>query len=134
VLENVAHDQQLGTIANHILGPYAGIVANVAVSLACLTTAITLSVVFADFVRAEILGEKVPYPVALAGTLFIAFWFSKLGFSGIVALIAPILFILCPALITLSIFNLLYRFYGVKMIKVPVFGVFIATLVAIYMF
>lgn len=132
-LQSVREDQQLGMIANHILGPYAGIVANAAVSLACLTTAITLAVVFTDFVRTEIFRSKIPYELLLVVTLFITYWFSKFGFSGIVSMISPVLVIMCPALITLSVFNLLHRFYGVKMVKAPVFGVFIVTILVTYL-
>lgn len=133
-LHNVPIDKQLGSVSNLILGQYAGLVANLAVSLACLTTAITLAVVFAEFVRTELLAQKVPYWLCLLVTLLISMFFCDFGFKGIMSMVGPILVALCPALITLAILNLAHRFYGITMVKLPVYLVFALTLVVTYVF
>jgi len=126
-------DKYLGAIANHILGPMAGLVANIAVSLACLTTAISLAVVFAEYLRCEIFQEKVGYAPLLALTVVVNYFFSLLGFSGIVNLVFPILVALCPATIVLIVCNMAYRLWGFKYVKIPVYGTFILTLVMTYL-
>ena len=49
ILKGVSSEQMLSTLTIHILGDYAGVMGCLAVSLACLTTAISLSCVFAEF-------------------------------------------------------------------------------------
>ena len=121
-------DTYLGTLAIEILGPYAGIVACIAVALACLTTAMALAAVFADFLERDIFKERLGYGPCLILTLLISFLFSTLEFTGIMAFLAPILIISYPALITLCIVNILYKLYGFKWVITPTLAVFLATL------
>ncbi len=126
-LHNVSEDLLLGTISLNILGPYAGIVASVAVALACLTTAIALSAAFSEFLYETILQKKIGYIPCLLLTLVITCFVSTLDFTGIVKVLTPILMICYPALIVLSVLNLLYKLYGFKPVKFPVFFVFFLT-------
>jgi LIVCS family branched-chain amino acid:cation transporter len=128
LLAGIAKDQLLGYAAIEILGPYAGIVACVAVALACLTTAIALAVVSAEYIHIDLTFGKVPYWAALTATLAITYFVSTLHFDGIVKMLAPILEVCYPALILLAILNLLYKLYGFKMVKTPVYAVFVLTL------
>ncbi|MGM0439975.1 MAG: branched-chain amino acid transport system II carrier protein [Chlamydiota bacterium] len=119
-LSTVCPDRLLGAVANLILGPYAGFVANVAVSLACLTTAIALASVFASFLKREIFKGKVSYVSCLLVTIAVTFMMSLLGFSGIMKLIKPIIIICYPCFIVLAICNLFYKLYGTKTVQWPV--------------
>lgn len=109
-LEQAASDQLIVEIALKVLGPYAGPIACVAVALACLTTAIALSCIFAEFVHYDLTLGKVGYVLALIITLFISYFISVLNFSEIVKYLTPILQVLYPALIVLSIVNLKHKF------------------------
>ncbi|MCB9228689.1 MAG: branched-chain amino acid transport system II carrier protein [Deltaproteobacteria bacterium] len=120
-LQGVSADQLLSHLTMKILGPYAGIVVCLAVSLACLTTAISLAQVFTEFVSRDVLKEKVSYPHALIGTLVISFCMSTLEFAGIQGILAPILKLTLPALMVLTGLNLLHRFSGFRSVKIPVF-------------
>lgn len=120
VLQDASPDVILGTIALHVLGPYAGIITCVAVSLACLTTAIALSAVFAEFIHYDILKDKINYEWSLIATLVITCIFSTLEFSGIVAFLGPIVQLLYPSLLVLSLVNIAYKLWGFQYVKLPV--------------
>ncbi len=118
-LVGVPADQLLGTITSLTMGKTAGLMANVVVTLACLTTAITLAVVSAEFFRKEIFFHRVSYINCLVLTMVIALLFSWLGFAGIMQIVIPILLVLCPAVIVLVIVNALNYFFGFKYIRTP---------------
>ncbi len=128
-LGGVSADQLLGAIAIHIIGPEAGIVSNIAVALACLTTAITLAAVFADTLSREICQGKIKYVPSLVLTLVVAYFICYLRFGGIVSAIAPVVTVCYPALIVLALLNLAYKLWNFKPIKIPVLVVFLLTLI-----
>lgn len=125
-LQNIPESQILGTLTYQLLGPYAGMIAGLSVSLACLTTEIALTVVFAQFLQKNIFKDKISYHTALIVTLAITFCVSTLRFEGISAFVAPILQMCYPALILLAILNLLYKLYGFKPVRIPVYCAFVA--------
>lgn len=129
LLTDVPGDQIAGTLALHILGPYAGIVASLAVSLSCLTTAIALGAVSAEFLHTDLARNKISYNTSLIVTLIITFFVSTLHFTGIKMILAPILQVCYPALIVLSLLNIAYKLYRVETVKWPVFATFILSLV-----
>lgn len=96
----------LGALTLKILGPYAGVVASATIALACLTTAIALAAVFAEFLQQSIFRNKISYIQALLMTLGVGFAVSLLEFTGIVSLLAPFLQIAYPALIVFTIYNI----------------------------
>jgi len=130
-IQNIPSDELISMIAIHILGPKAAIVACLAVSLACLTTAIALASVFAEFIHKDLSFNKIGYGPSLIITLVITYFVSTLNFTGIAAFLLPVLQICYPALIALTILNILYALYHFKPVKIPVLVVFLATL-AVY--
>lgn len=131
-LNDVPSDELISMVAIHVLGPQAAIVACVAVALACLTTAIALSSVFAEFIHNDITMGKLNYIPSLIGTLVIAFFVSTLNFKGIAAFLTPILQIVYPALIALTILNILYKLYRFRPVKIPVLVVFVLSLLGYF--
>lgn len=122
-LVGVEKSQVLGTLALGLMGPYAGWIANVAVALTCLTTAVALAAVFADFLERAIFGGRVSYLVCLIATLVVTFLISRLDFTGIMAYIGPIAALCYPALITLAIVNIAYKLWGFPYVKIPFYTV-----------
>lgn len=106
--------EMLGLIAMESLGPLAGPCVSVAVVFACLTTAIVLASLFADFLRTEIAKEKIGNHTALLTTLSIGLSVSTLDFAGIASFLGPILEIVYPALIALTVVNIVSKFYNFK--------------------
>ncbi len=117
-------EQMLSAISVELLGPVGGGIAAIAVITACLTTAITLTSIFADYLRKDLCKEKIRPLPALAATLIVVMLFANLGFSGIAAFLVPIVQIVYPGLILLSILNVLHVLYGYQRVKWPVFLTF----------
>jgi branched-chain amino acid:cation transporter, LIVCS family len=99
----------LGALTLKILGPYAGLVASATIALACLTTAIALAAVFAEFLQKVITQGRISYFQSLLITLVLSYGVSTLEFSGIVALLSPVLQIVYPALILFTIANIAWK-------------------------
>jgi len=131
ILASVPKDEILAALALQILGPNAGFIAIIAVALACLTTAIALAAVFAEFLHEDITFKKIGYGPCLILTLAATFLMSTLDFSGIMKFLAPILIVCYPALIVLSLTNILYKLYGFKPVLTPVIIVLLLSL-AVY--
>lgn len=120
-------EQMLSLIAIQLLGPLGGSIAAIAVITACLTTAMTLSSIFADYLRKDLCKGQISSTSALIVTLLITTLFAMLGFGGIAAFLGPIVQIIYPGLILLTILNLLHVLYGYQTVKVPVFMTFIGS-------
>jgi LIVCS family branched-chain amino acid:cation transporter len=112
LLIGVPPHEMLGTITMAVLGPIATPVISITIVLACMTTAIVLASLFADFIHKEISQEKIGFPVALIITLAISFFVSTLDFSGIAMILGPILETIYPALIVLTVVNIIHKLIG----------------------
>ena len=117
-------EQMLGAIAFKLLGPFGGAIAAVAVITACLTTIITLVSIFSDYLEKDLSKGKISARNSLLLTLLISTLFANLGFKGISAFLSPILQIVYPGLILLTLLNLLHALYGYKTVRIPVFTTF----------
>lgn len=126
---SIPPEELLGAIAFKLLGPAGGLIAAITVILACLTTAITLASIFGDYLKKEVCKEKIKDNTALILTLLASMLFANLGFSGIVAFLSPILQVVYPGLIVLTVFNLLHAMYGYRLVKTPVFTAFTIALI-----
>jgi LIVCS family branched-chain amino acid:cation transporter len=101
------------------LGPLAAPIVCGTVILACLTTAIVLALLFADFLRKEVSKDRLSSSASLVLTLAITFFVSTLEFSGIGKFIGPILQISYPALIVLTVSSILQKLWGWKSVRAP---------------
>ena len=126
-MSHVNPEKMLSALAVKILGNSAGIVVCIAVTFACLTTAIALSVVSAQFINRDLSGNRIPYIFALLATLGISFAISTLEFAGIQGFLFPILQATLPGLILLCVLNFLYATTGFAWVKTPVFLTFALT-------
>lgn len=106
--------EMLGTIAIESLGSIAAPCVCLAVLFACLTTAIVLASLFADFLRYEVTKDKIGNKQALLITLGIGFGVSTFDFAGIARFLGPVLEAVYPALIALTAVNIAYKFLGMK--------------------
>jgi LIVCS family branched-chain amino acid:cation transporter len=121
----LAKEQLLSTLSLYLLGPYGGLVASLAVLMACLTTAIPLAHIFGDFMRKDIVGEdKMSNSTGLLVTLGVSAALANLGFMGIAAMLEPVLLMLCPALIVLCIVNSIEKLYNINLNRGPVYVTF----------
>lgn len=106
--------EMLGLIAMEALGSMAAPFLCVAVVFACLTTAIVLASLFAEFLRQEVSQGKLGNRVSLLMTLGIGFFVSTLEFAGIARFLGPVLEAVYPALIVLTVVNIACKFLSMK--------------------
>lgn len=128
ILAGQLPQKMLGIIAMESLGPYAAPCICVVVVLACLTTGIVLTSLFADFLRKEVAQDKIGNGLSLFITLAIGFAVSTLDFAGIARFLGPILEATYPALIVLTLFNIANKLWGVKSNHWPVTMTLVAKL------
>ncbi len=99
-----------------LAGSSAGWIVAITVALACLTTAIALISIFAEFIHRH---AGISYRIALAASLLITFVVSTFEFSGISAVLGPALEILYPGLIVFTLWSIVYDMFAqrVKSVK-----------------
>lgn len=119
-----APEERLSAIAMHLLGPYGAFVACIAVALACLTTAIPISSISAEYIRTDLLRSRGSIIFPLIASLLLSASIANLGFIGIANMLSPLLHIICPGLIVLSILNIVYKLFEFKIAKIPVYSAF----------
>ena len=114
LLASTPPQEMLGVIALESLGNIAAPCVCLAVLFACLTTSIVLTSLFADFLRTEVTKDKIGNKVALLVTLTIGFAVSTFDFGGIAKFLSPVLEMVYPALIALTLVNIVTKFIGTK--------------------
>lgn len=119
-----APEERLSHIAMHLLGSQGAFVSCLSIAMACLTTAIPLVSICADYIKNDLMKGKGGDIFPLLLTLVISGAVANLGFSGIANMLSPVLKILCPGLIVLSILNIVYKLYDKKLTQAPVFAAF----------
>lgn len=117
-------EERLSAISMLLLGPTGALISCVAVAMACLTTAIPLVSICGNYIREDLFQNKGGSLLPLVATLAISALIANMGFMGIAAMLGPVLQILCPGLIVLSLFNIFHKLYETRVPKVPVFATF----------
>lgn len=114
LLASIPPQEMFGRIALESLGELAAPCVCAAVIFACLTTAIALTSLFAEFLQHQVMQEKIGSSVSIFLTLTIAYLVSCLDFSGIANFLGPILEAIYPALITLTVINIACKLGGMR--------------------
>jgi LIVCS family branched-chain amino acid:cation transporter len=117
---NVDASQILTALSYHVF-PGGDMLSAGLVFLACLTTALALAALFADFLQEELHARKIhiSYLYPLGVTLLIAFLMSTLGFTGLMSWIGPVIVFCYPLFIVLSVCNLAYKLWNWQWVKTP---------------
>ncbi len=89
-------------LARHTLGPTFGLVAGVAVALACFTTAVALVLAFSEFIRAHFLSKQ-HKNWSLGISAMSVFLTSLLEFDGIMAIISPMMKVVYPLILLIVV-------------------------------
>jgi len=105
ILQGVPKEQQLVTLAKTVLGSQLGIIASLAIFLACFTTSIALANVFTDFLAEKIFRNESTSGLSLVITQIVTFGMSITGLEGISFVTGPLLEVFYPLLIVLIVFN-----------------------------
>lgn len=127
-LQSVPPEEMLGVVTGQAMGSLSAPIVCMAAVLACFTTAVVLAQLFADFLKVEVADNKISNHVAMFATLAVAFGLSTLEFSGIAKFLGPILETLYPALIVLTVTNILSHLWELPTTRWPVAMAFVAKL------
>ncbi|CCB85896.1 MULTISPECIES: branched-chain amino acid transport system II carrier protein [Parachlamydia] len=119
-----APEERLSAIAMHLLGSKGAFIACLAVAMTCLTTAIPLVSICGEYIKHDLMQGKGGDIFPLVITLLISGVIANLGFTGIANMLSPVLVILCPGLIVLSVLNIVYKLYDKELTNTPVFAAF----------
>lgn len=120
-LQGVPAEQIVKAISSVVLGQFGEIFVCVAVSFACLATALALTDVCSNYLYKVVFRHKVSKVYCLLIVTVVTYAVSNLGFKSIMNYMVPILEVIYPAIIVLSIMNILYKWKGIQIVKVPVF-------------
>lgn len=106
ILEGVPKDVLLPRLSIYLLGHHLGFLPVIIVALACITTSVALTLVFANFLKDSIFHNRISHEMAVAVTTLITFGTSLIGFEGISLILGSAMNILYPTLLVLIIVNL----------------------------
>jgi branched-chain amino acid:cation transporter, LIVCS family len=133
LLAEIKPEEMLAKISFFALGEAALPVVSITLAVACLATAVILSSLFVQFIRQDVMQQKVTTPQAILLTVSMSYAISLLGFSKICEWLNGILEIAYPALIALAVMNIIHKVYPTKQGKMPFWLTLIAsTLLKIY--
>ena len=120
-------------VSLRVLGSRAAIIIAVAVLMACLSTAIALSAVCAEYVQRHILQNKTDYISSLTLVLLACIPLSTFGLSKVLQITGgPLTFIGYPVVIALTLCNIAYKLVGFRFVKIPVVITFLVTTLLYY--
>lgn len=132
-LEHINSGELFREISLRILGSYGTCVIATAVLLACLSTAIALAAVIAEYAKKTFFHQTLSYGQSLALTLIACIPLSTAGLGSVLSLTAgPLTFIGYPMLITLTLCNLLHKLYGLQAVRIPVLLTFLVAISAYF--
>ncbi len=119
-LNHLDESQLFSQLCFRILGYHGAALIGFTVFLACFITAIALTAVVGEYTQKELFLKKISYPAALLLVLTACLVPSLYGFAAVVSFSKPLLFIMYPIVLAITLCNLLYKVYGIKTIKLPV--------------
>lgn len=129
-LEGVAPAQMLTMIAGLTLGPYALPIISVTIALACLTTLIILTNLFAEFLSDEVCDGKISRQHSIIITLVISFLVSLAGFTKLASWIGAILMYAYPSLIALATGKIIEKACRVERLKLAPTGFYVTLILS----
>lgn len=115
LVKGVSAEMILPAISTSVLGRYGSLIISIIIIFACLTTAVALSQIYAKYLCKLFKVKDKNYPGVLAAITIISFFVSTLDFSGIAAILGPVLSICYPALIMLTLMSIIVS--GHKVMK-----------------
>jgi branched-chain amino acid:cation transporter, LIVCS family len=114
ILVDVPPQQLLPSIVKNAMGHVSTYLFALFICLACLTTAVAAIAIWTDFIYLYISRFGLSYKKTLAVSLVIAFSVATLDFNGLMSILSPILNIVYPILIILTVYNIFVRTIMVK--------------------
>ena len=128
-LESVNAGELFRNVAFRIMGTQGAFIVMIAVLMACLSTAIALLAVVAEYFQVDICRSKIGYIPSLLFIILITLFPCNLGLDFIIELtLGPIAGVIYPMIIVVTICNLAYKIIDFRPIKLPVLATFLLSL------
>lgn len=108
-LASVPPQKLMYALALLVLGPKLGMVASIAIALACLTTLISLTMTLSNIVTQELAPKKTDYEGITFLIFLITMLMSLINFNTILSMIHHTMTYCYPVIIALTIYNLFKR-------------------------
>lgn len=125
-LEHINAGELFRTISFRVLGTSGAIIIATAVLMACLSTAIALSAVVAEYLQKELLHNRIGFVTSLFVVLVASLPLSIAGLTTVLKLTGGfITYIGYPVLIMLTLVNILFKLFNFKPVKLPVAVTFV---------
>jgi LIVCS family branched-chain amino acid:cation transporter len=129
--ENANAGELFREVSFRVLGNYGAAIIAIAVLMACLSTAIALAAVVAEYAQYTIFRNRVGFVPSLIFVLVACVPLSTVGLLQVLKLTGgPITYIGYPVLIAITFCNIAYKLFNFKPIKIPVAIVFIIALLS----
>lgn len=109
-LQNVSPTHLLPNIVRISCGKFLAIIFSSVVFIACISTAIAALTIWTDFVYEIFKRYNVKYDIILLFSIITTVIVSSLEFSGLMKLLLPVLSIMYPFLILLSLYNIITKY------------------------
>jgi branched-chain amino acid:cation transporter, LIVCS family len=120
-LEYLGGGQLFRELTFKILGTHGTIIIATAVLMACFSTAIALSAVVAEYIEHTVTKNSLSYIQALILTMLLSMPLSIFGLDYVLACAGgPVVYIIYPIIITITICNIGYKLFNFTWIKAPV--------------
>jgi LIVCS family branched-chain amino acid:cation transporter len=121
--------QLFSAISFNVLGSGGAAIIAIAVLMACYSTIIALAAIFAEYLKTSLLNNRISYVNALLLTLGATAVTSNFGLDTIAQISGPIIGIIYPSIIVLTILNIGYKLFDFKPVKLLVFATLVSTIV-----
>lgn len=105
---------------NSFLGSYGSLFIAITVFAACLSTMIALASVVTEYLRKDVLNNKINYSAILLFVCALTVIVSQFELRKLEEISGPFIMLIYPVLITLTLCNIAYKLWGFKFIKIPV--------------
>jgi LIVCS family branched-chain amino acid:cation transporter len=107
-------------ISFKILGSQGAILIAVTVLMACFSTSIALAAIIGEYIQKTIFVNRISYVQGLLITLFLSLPLSLFGLDYVLRFAGgPLVHILYPIIITITVCNLLHKLHMSDYIKIP---------------
>lgn len=130
-LEHLDAGELFREISFRVLGNGGAAIIGTAVLMACLSTSIALGAVVGEYVQHTIARDRIAFTTALMLVLAASLPLSIYGLRTVLMLTGGIItYVGYPILIALTFANILYKLFGIKMVKIPVALIFTTALIS----
>lgn len=103
----------------HVMGNNGALFMALTVLVACLSTMIALTAVVGEYLKQDVFKGKLSYPQSLAIILAITILMAQFELGRLLELSEPVIAIVYPLLIVLTLSNIAYKLFDFKYIKLP---------------